>query len=85
VDHKKRAEVTLDSYYLVVGFEVNFPKAFVNQVHDLHVDYGHAFFYLVKNSKIEKSFSFGLTSPAKLDGSTKVSAVLDIIFITPAP
>jgi hypothetical protein len=66
VDNKKRAEVTLDSYYLVVGFEVNFPKAFVNDVHDLHVDYGHAFFYLVKNSKIERSFSFGPTRTGKI-------------------
>lgn len=66
IDNKKRAEVALDSYYLVVGFEVNYPKAFVNEVHDLAVDYGHAFFYLVKNSKVIKFFSFGPAGPGKI-------------------
>lgn len=65
IDNTNRAEVTLDSYYLVVGFEVNFPKAFVNGTHDLAVDYGHVFFYIAKNTKIVKSFSFGPDGPGK--------------------
>lgn len=66
IDNTKRAEVTLDSYYLVVGFEVNFPKAFVDGKHDVAIDYGHAFFYIVKNSKIVKSFSFGPADAGKI-------------------
>jgi hypothetical protein len=65
VENKTRAEVALDNYYLVVGFEVNNPKAFVDGVHDLAVDYGHAFFYLVKNLIIEKVFSFGPAGAGK--------------------
>lgn len=66
IANKKRAEAVLDNYYLVVGFEVNNPKAFVNEVHDLAVDYGHAFFYIVRNSKIAKFFSFGPAAPGKI-------------------
>ena len=74
-DDKKRKEVVVkvDIYYVVVGFEVNKPEAFkANQIdlplvepitvtytHDLAVDYGHAFFYIVKNDKISQIFSFG--------------------------
>ena len=74
-DDKKRKEVVVkvDVYYVVVGFEVNKPEAFkANQIdlplvepitvtytHDLAVDYGHAFFYIVKNDKISQIFSFG--------------------------
>ena len=65
VNNTNRAEVMLDIFYLVVGFEVNYPKAFVNEVHDLSVDYGHAFFYFVKNTKIIKSFSFGPAGEGK--------------------
>lgn len=64
-ENKIRAQVFLDSYYVVVGFEVNDPKAFKDDIQDLSVDYGHAFFYLVKNLVIKKSFSFGPNGPGK--------------------
>lgn len=54
-----RKEVELDDYYVVVGFEVNHPDAFKDKIHDLGIDYGHAFFYIVKNKKVSKLFSFG--------------------------
>lgn len=66
IDNRKRAEIALDSYYLVVGFEVNKTKAFVNEIHDLAVDYGHAFFYVVKNTKVTKFFSFGPAGSGKI-------------------
>jgi hypothetical protein len=56
---EKGKEVKIDDYYVVVGFEVNNPAAFVNDTQDLAIDYGHAFFYVVKNLLIEKVFSFG--------------------------
>jgi hypothetical protein len=59
VDNRRRAQVALDSYYVVVGFEVNKASAFIDEVHDLAIDYGHAFVYLVKNKTIKNSFSFG--------------------------
>jgi len=71
VENKRRAQVFVDSYYVVVGFEVNNPKAFVDNVQDLAVDYGHAFLYVVKNTTIVKSFSFGQTAPEKLVGLIK--------------
>ena len=52
----KRKEVKVDDYYLVVGFEVNEPAAFKNGTQDLAIDYGHAFFYVVKNNVISKVF-----------------------------
>lgn len=33
-----------DKYILTVGFEVNYPEAFHNNVLNLSVDFGHAFF-----------------------------------------
>jgi len=66
VENKRRAQVFVDSYYVVVGFEVNNPKAFVDNVQDLAVDYGHAFLYVVKNTTIVKSFSFGPNGPGKV-------------------
>lgn len=66
VENTQRAQVLLDSYYVVVGFEVNNPKAYVDNVHDLAVDYGHAFIYVVKNVTIVKSFSFGPSGPGKV-------------------
>lgn len=59
IENMKRTHVALDSYYVVIGFEVNRLEAYKNDVHDLALDYGHAFFYLVKNTKIMNSFSFG--------------------------
>lgn len=75
VDDKKRVEVAVKvaEYYVVVGFEVNKPEAFrantvefplvdpitVTYTHDLAIDYGHAFFYVVKDDKVSKLFSFG--------------------------
>jgi hypothetical protein len=65
-ENKVRKEVKLDSYYVVVGFEVNKPEALVDGTHDLSIDYGHAFFYLVKNGKIVIAFSFGPDGPGKV-------------------
>jgi hypothetical protein len=58
-ENKNRAQVQLDDYYVVIGFEVNKPDAFKDKVHDLSVDYGHAFYYIVKNKSISMVFSFG--------------------------
>lgn len=66
VENKIRAQVSIDSYYVVVGFEVNNPKAFVNGIHDLAVDYGHAFIYLVKNIEIAGVISFGPNGVGKI-------------------
>ncbi len=65
-ENKKRKEVKVDDYYVVVGFEVNHPEAFKNNTHDLAVDYGHAFFYLVKNKTVIKLFSFGPNGRGKV-------------------
>ncbi|MFP5407658.1 MAG: RHS repeat-associated core domain-containing protein [Gammaproteobacteria bacterium] len=47
-------------YRLVMGFEVNHPAAFAGGIHNLNLDYGHTFFYLVDNdNKISSVFSFG--------------------------
>lgn len=62
----KRKEVKVDDYYLVVGFEVNEPAAFKNGTQDLAIDYGHAFFYVVKNNVISKVFSFGPKGAGKV-------------------
>ena len=51
--------VTMEYYQLIIGFEVNYPKAFVNGTQILDIDYGHAFFYLTKNGIVKKFFSFG--------------------------
>lgn len=56
-------------YILTVGFEVNYPNAYINGVQDLSVDYGHAFFYITKDNKVTVFFSFGpdgLATPGKL-------------------
>lgn len=66
VENKTRANVSLDRYYVVIGFEVNNRKAFVNDIQDLAVDYGHAFIYLVKNVEISGSISFGPNGPGKI-------------------
>ena len=58
-ENTERKEVKLDSYYVVIGFEVNNEEAFVDNIHDLAKDYGHAFYYLVKNDEIAKVVSFG--------------------------
>jgi hypothetical protein len=62
----ERKEVKVDDYYVVVGFEVNNPEAFVNDVQDLGANsarygngFGHAFYYVVKNKVVTKVFSFG--------------------------
>jgi hypothetical protein len=59
VEDKKRAEVKIDSFYVVVGFEVNHADAFVDGTHILNKDYGHAFYYLVRNTTIIAAYSFG--------------------------
>ena len=51
--------VTVTQNYVVIGFEVNFPEAFKDSIHILDVDYGHAFFYVVNQSKISRLLSFG--------------------------
>lgn len=64
--NKQRKEVRLDEYYVVVGFEVNKTAAFVNETQDLGVDFGHAFFYLVKNNTLTHLLSFGPTEIGKV-------------------
>ncbi|PAT63288.1 hypothetical protein CIK80_12210 [Psychrobacter sp. JB193] len=55
-----RVQVISNQYYLVVGFEVNhIATAFRNNTQNLNVDYGHAFFFTVKNGKIITVYSFG--------------------------
>lgn len=66
-----RKEVKLDDYYVVVGFEVNNALAFVDDTQDLGVDYGHAFFYEVKNGVISRVFSFGPMSAGKVGWNGK--------------
>ncbi len=65
-ENTRRKEVAVDDYYVVVGFEVNDPKAFVNDVQDLGIDYGHAFFYVVKNRVVVRVFSFGPAGAGKV-------------------
>lgn len=64
-ENKKRANVQIDNYYVVIGFEVNKPSAFKDKTHDLAEDYGHAFFYIVKNEIVSMIFSFGPDGPGK--------------------
>jgi len=66
VENRIRAQVSVDNYYVVVGFEVNNPKAFVNGIQDLAIDYGHAFIYLVKNMEIAGAVSFGPNGAGKI-------------------
>lgn len=66
VENKERKEVVVDEYYVVVGFEVNEPAAFKDETQDLAIDYGHAFFYVVKNSVVSKVFSFGPKAAGKV-------------------
>lgn len=55
-----RVQVISNQYYLVVGFEVNYiATAFRNNTQNLNADYGHAFFFTVKNGKIITVYSFG--------------------------
>jgi RHS repeat-associated protein len=63
-------------YRMVMGFEVNNPAAFAGGVHNLSVDYGHAFFYLVDdNNKITDVFSHGPTqTPGPITSLTGVPA-----------
>jgi hypothetical protein len=63
--NRVRKEVELDDYYVVIGFEVNNVDAFKDNIQDLAVDYGHAFFYIVKNKAVGKWFSFGPAAPGK--------------------
>lgn len=65
-----------EKYILAIGFEVNYPDAFHNNILNLSVDYGHAFFYVIKrpaiseNDIVETFFSFG---PLKLGESGKIT------------
>ena len=65
-DNEIRKEVKIDDYYVVVGFEVNSPTAFENGIQDLAIDYGHAFFYEVKNGIVSTVFSFGPSEAGKV-------------------
>jgi hypothetical protein len=65
IANTKRKEIKTDIYYVIVGFEVNDLDAYVNEVHDLGKGYGHAFFYVVKNSKVTRMFSFGPAGDGK--------------------
>ncbi|WP_146000675.1 hypothetical protein [Chimaeribacter coloradensis] len=65
----QKVAITKNKYILSVGFEVNRPKAFINDTQDLSVDYGHAFFYTTENHKTRTFFSFGpnsLGEPGKI-------------------
>jgi hypothetical protein len=66
VSNTQRKEVFADTYYLVVGFEVNYPSAYKDGVHILDEDYGHAFFYTTKNAVVTQFFSFGPISRGKV-------------------
>lgn len=66
VTNTQRKEVHLDEYYVVIGFEVNNLQAFVDDTQDLAMDYGHAFFYVVKNHVVTRFFSFGPTGAGKV-------------------
>ncbi|EAA9515291.1 hypothetical protein DPD11_12515 [Salmonella enterica subsp. salamae] len=63
-------------YILTVGFEVNYPEAFHNDVLNLSIDYGHAFFYVTRRPTVSKVdivdtfFSFG---PLKLGEGGKIT------------
>ncbi len=63
-------------YILTVGFEVNYPAAFYNNILNLSVDFGHAFFYVTKrpvlfdNDIVDTFFSFG---PAALGEGGKIT------------
>lgn len=64
-------------YRLVLGFEVENPKAFSGEIHDLGIDYGHAFFYISDaRGYVVSVFSYG---PAR-----DVADVTDKIFGVPA-
>ena len=74
LDQKTRKEVFIDDLYVVVGFEVNNLDAFLDgKTHDLAKDYGHAFFYLVKNHEVISLFSFGPAGPGKVGWGGKGS------------
>lgn len=66
VSNTQRKEVFADTYYLVVGFEVNNPNAYKDRVHVLDEDYGHAFFYTTKNAAVTQFFSFGPAGAGKV-------------------
>jgi hypothetical protein len=66
INNTQRKVVPVDVHYLVVGFEVNSPTAFKDEVHNLDDDYGHAFFYTVKNGLVTGIFSFGPAGDGKV-------------------
>ncbi|HCM1915656.1 TPA: hypothetical protein N3A33_001545 [Salmonella enterica subsp. salamae serovar 28:r:e,n,z15] len=65
-----------EKYIVTVGFEVNYPEAFHNNILNLSVDYGHAFFYVTRRPALSKVdivdtfFSFG---PLKLGEGGKIT------------
>jgi hypothetical protein len=73
LDQTNRKTIVLDRPYVVVGFEVNNPQAYSNDTQDLAVDYGHAFFYLVKRKIITIAFSFGPNGAGKVGWLGKYS------------
>ncbi|AOA57355.1 hypothetical protein [Acinetobacter larvae] len=72
-ENKPTSVIKIDQYYLVVGFEVNVPQAYRNAKTTLSRkiekhqfmdgngvwDWGHAFFYIVKNEAVYCFFSYG--------------------------
>lgn len=80
----ERKEVKVDDYYVVVGFEVNSPAAFIGDVQDLAVDYGHAFFYVVKNKQVSKLMSFGPAGAGKVGWGNKGNSALPNAYNTGA-
>lgn len=73
---KPTTSVVLNKYIVTIGFEVNYPDAFVERDNGwvsksnertqlLDIDYGHAFFYVTKNDIVEVFFSFGPSGAGK--------------------
>lgn len=54
-------QISNPKYVVTIGFEVNqIDAAFKDDIQDLSVDYGHAFFYITdENNKVYLFFSFG--------------------------
>lgn len=62
-DTKRKEVVVENTYGVTIGFEVNKPHAFIDDIQNLDIDYGHAFFYLTENDKVTNFFSFGPDGP----------------------
>lgn len=75
--HNNQTVHISDQIYLIIGFEVNVPSAYNARTNTQNLDinnggdYGHAFFFTVKNGRIVTFFSFGpkgVASPSLIEG-----------------